>query len=379
MPFKNNLRNWRRRWFVVVLITVAGFVYWSRQPAKPVAEKVASPSKISPPSATIVSTNGLMLQAAFTGLQSATSSQVSRQSLEALRAQLASLPRAEAVALIEKFLDGKTDAATQLGFKVATNGSLNEAPTFRTFLLDELARIDPQAAAEYAKTILAHMDSPDEWAVALRNLALGDPHDAARELVAEKFSQLLAADAWQKNPSVGYLEAFDVAVFLGDKKFIPPLSGLLAQKENPAVAHAAYLSLDRMVINNAPQTLAALADNPELMAGRENTRADYFARADVRDDSQRTLLENYLLNPKLGAAELQQFTGTYPNANFMISPNLLTANSTPDHAALADRDKISLQVLDEWLADPRFAALRPKLEPARQRVQGFVTQAGGHP
>ena len=379
MPFKNNLRNWRGRWFVVVLIALAGFVYWSRQPAKPVVAKVASPSNLPPPSTAVVFTNDPMLQAAFTGLQSAASSPASRPSLEVLRAQLAALPRAEAVAIITKFLDDKSDTDTQLGFKIAANGSLSAAPTFRTFLLDELARIDPQAAAEYARTILARMDSPDEWALALRNLALGDPHDAARALVAEKFSQLLAADAWQKNPSVGYLEAFDVAVFLGDKKFVPPLSGLLAQKDNPAVAHAAYLALDRMVINNAAQTLAALADNPELMKGRENTRADYFARADVRDEAQRKLLENYLLNPKLGAAELQQFIGTYPNANFMISPNLLTANSTPDHATLANRDKISLQVLDEWLADPRFAALRPKLETARQRVQGFVTQAGGHP
>lgn len=379
MPFTGNLRGWRGPGLAGVVIVLAALAWWQRPTTAPLPSAARPPTIIPAPASVLAETNRQTIQASFEVLRAAPDAAAGRTTLEQLRATLAALPPAEASALIRKFLDGKTDAPTHLGFKVASNGSLGEAPTFRTFLLDELARIDPAAAAEYAQTILARMDSPDEWAVALRNLARGDTSDAARARVAEKFSQLLAASDWQKNPSVGYLEAFDVAVFLGDKKFIPPLSGLLAQKENLAVAHAAYLSLDRMVINNAAQTLTTLADQPELMAGRENTRADYFARADVRDDSQRTLLENYLLNPKLGAAELQQFIGTYPNANFMISPNLLTVNNTPDHAALARRDKISLQVLEQWLADPRFAALRPQLETARQRVQGFVTQAGGHP
>jgi hypothetical protein len=117
-----------------------------------------------------------------------------------------------------------------------------------------------------------------------------------------------------------------------------------------------------------------LASDPQAMQGRELARADYFARLDVRDPRQLALLENYLLNPKLGAAELQQFVGTYPNANFMISPNLLTANVTLDRATLASRDAAALKILDQWLADARFSQLRPQLEAARQRVQSFVNQ-----
>lgn len=319
------------------------------------------------------------MQAGLAALTNAPDAKISRLTLEGLRAKLAAMPKAEAVALICKFLDGKTDAATRLGFKVTSNGLLSEAPTFRTFLLDELARLDPAAAADYAKIILASMDSPDEWAVALRNLLRGDSSSDASALAKTKFMQMLVYADWQRSPSIGYLEAFDVAVQLGDPDFVPPMTGLLTATNNPAVAHAAYLSLDRMVINNPVQTLTALATDPSAMAGRELVRADYFARLDVRDPRQEALLENYLLSPQLSPAELQQFIGVFPNANFMISPNLLTANNTLSHAALTGRDAASFQVLNQWLADPRFAQLHSHLETAQQRVAGFVSQEGGHP
>lgn len=300
----------------------------------------------------------------------------SRTALENFRSKLSSMPKAESLALIKNFLDGKADANTHLALKIAPDGSLKESPTLRTFLLDELARIDPQAAADYAKTILASKDSPDEWALALRNLLRGDLSDEARTLAKSKFMEMLKAEDWQSSPSVGYLEAFDVAVQLGDKDFVPPLTGLLAHKDNQAVAHAAYLSLDRMIINRPTEFLSAMAENPKAMEGRELVRADYFARVDVRDDAQRQLLENYLLNPQLGPAELQQFIGVFPNANFMISPNLLTANKTLDHDTLTARDAASLKAVDQWLADPHFTSLRPQLEQARQRISAFVTQTG---
>jgi hypothetical protein len=35
-------------------------------------------------------------------------------------------------------------------------------------------------------------------------------------------------------------------------------------------------------------------------------------------------VEKYLLDPQIDPAELNNFAGLYPNANFMISANLLT-------------------------------------------------------
>ena len=76
---------------------------------------------------------------------------------------------------------------------------------------------------------------------------------------------------------------------------------------------------------------------------------------------------------------MDKFAGLYPNANFMISPNLLTPTPTPDHAALAGRDAESLRIAEEWLKDPRFANLRPQVEKVTLRLSEFVRQANqGH-
>src|SRR5206468_3974534 len=102
--------------------------------------------------------------------------------------------------------------------------------------LDQLARLDPVAAAAYARVVLANMDSPDEWAVALRDLARGDNSAEGRTFLEQKTGDLLRCEAWQQNTSVGYLEAFDAAVYLGGTNLLPVLSHLVRQRDNPAVA-----------------------------------------------------------------------------------------------------------------------------------------------
>lgn len=318
------------------------------------------------------------LEEMYASAKTAPDAQAARQRLAELRAAFFAMPTNAASAAIRQFLDSKADAPTHLGFRLAATGWLDEAPTLRTFLLDELARIDPTAAADYSKIVLASMDSADEWAVALRNLAQGDSSPAGRGLLQQKANEMLRQEAWQQNPSVGFLEAFDVSVFLGGTNLMPALSDLVRRQDNSAVAHAAYLALDRLVINDPALTLGTLAAAPDLMQGRELTRANYFARADVRDPQQRQVLESYLLNPQIGPAELNTFAGIYPNANYMISRNLLTPSPTPDHASLVQRDAESLRVLQDWLADPRFAKVRPDLEKARARLDGFVRQAKGN-
>lgn len=317
------------------------------------------------------------LRMALDALRNESNPQMMRQKLASLRQELASMPPSAAVAAIRRFLDSKADASTHLGFRLASHGFLNEAPTLRTFLLDELARIDPAAAADYSKVILASMDSPDEWAVALRNLALGDSSSDGAALLAEKTAAMLQYAPWQQNPSVGYLEAFDAAVYLGGTDLVPTLSDLVQSADDPAIAHAAFLALDRLVINDPAEVLASLEEDPDLMAGRESTRADYFARADVRDPRQLQILESYLLNPAISTAELDTFAGVFPNANFMISPNLLTENTTMDHDTLVSRDAQSLTVAEQWLADPRFAQVAPELQTVVQRLEGFAAQARG--
>jgi hypothetical protein len=281
------------------------------------------------------------------------------------------------VAEVRKFLDSKVDAPTRLGFKLASNSMLDDAPTLRTFLLDELGRLDPAAAAEYSKTVLASADSADEWAVALRNLALGDTSPEGRALLQQKMQELLQNTAWQQNPSTGYLEAFDVAVYLGGTNFVPTLSTMIRSQDNPAVAHAAFLAMDRLVLNNPAMMLQTLSAAPELMQGREQTRADYFARSDPRDPQQRQILEKYLQDTTVSTAELDAFGGIFPNANYMISPNLLTQSATPDRDALQRRDAESLALARQWAGDPRFARAAPGLQNVIKRLEGFAAQAKG--
>jgi hypothetical protein len=375
----------------ILLAVALGALVWlieswaghSHLPATPPARPVAPTSPIGlnpappghPAALPFVEAPASPLAEAWQSLQGVTDAATMQQRLAELRRTLAAMPTNAAVVAIRAFLDSKADAPTHLGFKVAGNGLLDNAPTLRTFLLDELARIDPVAAADYARIVLTSMDSPDEWAVALRNLARGDASDSARALLAEKAGDLLRNPAWQQDPSVGYLEAFDVPVFLGGTQFMPTLSDLVRQQDNPAVAHAAFLSLDRLVINDPATALAALQTDPGLLQGRAATRADYFARADVRNAQQRQIIENYLLNPGINPAELEAFAGIFPNANFMISANLLTQATTPDHASLADRDVESLRVIQAWQADPRFAKVQPALAKIEMRLQQFANQA----
>ncbi len=205
---------------------------------------------------------------------------------------------------------------------------------------------------------------------------MGDSSPAARKLIEEKTVELLRRETWQQNPSSGYLEAFDVAVYLGGTNLVPDLSTLVRKYDNPAIAHAAYLAMDRLVINEPAAMLGDLQADPSLMQGREQTRADYFARADVRDPQQRQAIENYLLDSRTTAAELQQFIGVYPNANFMVSENLLTPVPTPKPGDLVARDAESLRVVNEWLSDARFAKLRPQLDRMKARLEEFVRQTG---
>lgn len=385
----NNLK-----WLLLISAGVAvalAFIWWpahrtAELAPQPVAQNQIAPAQPAPsPSAATNEPAALdkasasaparsRLQAICDELRSANAASA-RLKLAELRRQLAAMPVKAAVAEVRQFLDAKTDAATHLGFKLASNGTLDDAPTMRTFLLDELGRLDPAAAADYSKIILDSKDSPDEWAVALRNLANGDSSDSGRALLAQKTGELLNYEPWQQNPSVGYLEAFDAAVYLGGTDLLPTLSSLVQKQDNPAVAHAAYLALDRLVISNPAATLAALEASPDSMDGREATRANYFARADVRDPQQRQVLESYLLNPNISPAEISTFAGVYPNANYMISANLLTPTPTPDRSSLTSEDAQSLAVVQQWLADPRFANLTPQLQRMSARLQTFVQQA----
>ena len=292
-----------------------------------------------------------------------------------LQLYLSTLPPETASAKILEFLDSGRDIPTHLGFKLGPNGLLTEAPSLRVFLQDYLAQIDRSAAGRYAETILANTNSPDEWAVALRNYARANPSADTTDYLRQKVGQLVLDQSWQNNPSAGYLEAFDVVVYSHDTSLVPALADLVRQTDNRAVTQAAYLTLDRLVMQDPTAVLTQLLQNPDSMNGRETTRADYFARSDVRDPQQKSLLESYLLSPQITATEITSFAQIYPNANVMVSDNLLTQTPVPSGDELAARDRQAFETVGAWLADPRFNQLQPQLQTIKSRLAQFISPA----
>src|SRR5258707_16335 len=108
-----------------------------------------------------------------------------------LGAAIASMAPYECSEGIRRFLDSGEDAQTGKGFKLRSDGSLEEAPTLRVWLLDYLSKTDPGSALEYARKVLAKKESADEWAVALRCLALLDDGSEGRSYLGTKTAELL--------------------------------------------------------------------------------------------------------------------------------------------------------------------------------------------
>ncbi len=370
-----NLKFKRQTILFLTGLVVTAWCLWFAIGAKPQHAGPPAPKSVPQAGQTNQSTP-VDLEGIIPSLAGVARPQDSIAALASLRLYLSSLPPEIASAKIREFLDSGRDVPTRLGFKLGPNGLLAEAPSLRVFLLDYLAQVDRSAAGKYAETILANANSPDEWAVALRNYAWANPSAETTDYLRQKVGQLILDQSWQKTPSVGYLEAFDVVVYSHDTSLVPALADLVRQTDNRAVTQAAYLTLDRLVMQDPTAVLAQLLQNPDSMNGRETTRADYFARSDVRDPQQKSLLESYLLNPQITATEITAFAQIYPNANVMVSDNLLTQTQVPSGDELASRDRQAFETVGAWLTDPRFDQLRPQLETIRGRLAQFISPPG---
>jgi hypothetical protein len=319
------------------------------------------------------SASGDALTSAFAAQGAGSGAEDARQSLLDLRKSLIDMPKDEALAVIRGFLASGKDRATGLSFEIASDGSLTEWPTFRTFLLDVLPLIDPAAAAAIGREILASPTTADEWALALRNVAQGESLDESATFLQRKTEELIANPAWQAEPSIGYLNAFDVLVHIGATGSTPLLSDLVQRKDRKDLAHAGFLTLDRLVQREPADLLGRLAADRALQESRPEMVAQQFARADVRDAGQREILKAWLLDPARTSAELRSFAGVYPNNNRFVSNNLLSVESAQSGDDLAAHDQAALQTVSAWAADPAFEPVREHLAHMLSRLEGFVS------
>ena len=292
--------------------------------------------------------------------------------LRQLQDELRALPADQAVARIQAFLDSGKDHKTGLGFAIGAGGTMKEWPTLRTFLVDALLAIDAQAAARISRGILSKPGNADEWALALRNLGRVETAAETRELLIERTQALINNPEWQADPSVGYLNAFDTLVHTDATESIPLLSGLIQKKDRKDLAHAGFLTLDRLVQRNPVDALQRLTANRTLSASRPEMVAQQFARADLRDTSQREIVRKWLLDPSRTPTELQSFAGVYPNNNQFVSHNLLSTSTQPTGAELAAHDRAALEIISSWQKDPAFQPVAEQLRTMVARLNQFT-------
>ena len=291
-------------------------------------------------------------------------------SLARMKAALLAMPPDEAAAWISARLKEGKDVTTGLEFSLASDQNLKEWPSLRVFLLDVLYLVDPVAAAGAGREILTTPTSADEWALAMRNVARGSSAAEDAALLKKKCEELLHHAGWREHPSAGYLEAFDVIVHTRNVALSPQLLALTADNDQMAVRHAAFLTLDRLVLADPvqmlPALLAAAPPDSGLMI------SNMIARADVRDSAQRQALESWLRDEHRTAAELEAFAGVFPNANMMVSHNLLTPVVTMQGTDRAAKDRAALEVVNSWLNDPAFSRSRELLRGTQARLTEFV-------
>lgn len=353
-------------------IVLAGFGVWtSTRPDSGEASVSGQPSGPGVEPAVSAPGSDDTISQTFGRLGGKTSTDDTPQALTALRAELLALPKDEAVRRIRGFLDRGKDAATGLSFGIAKDGMLSEWPSFRTFLLDTLLAVDPAAAAEIGRAILEKPTTADEWALALRNVARGDS-SADPDFLRAKTEELIRNPAWQADPSIGYLNAFDVLVHVQATASTPLLSGLIQMKDRKDLAHAGFLTLDRLVQGQPVEVLTRLSADTALQQSRPEMVAQQFARADLRDPAQQALVKSWLLDPGRSAAELRSFAAVYPNNNQFVSNNLLTAQAAAAGDDLAAHDREALKVVSAWASDPAFATVQEHLRTMVSRLDGFV-------
>ncbi len=297
------------------------------------------------------------------------SGQASDADLEALRQELLNADPQQATAAIRAFLESGRDIATRQEFMIGEGGVLAGAPTMRTLLLDVLGQISRKArsgaAAEVSRAILEKKDSSDEWAVAMRNVGWNDPK--SKPYLAGKFREMLTHEPWALQPSSGFLESFDVAVFSGDPALVPDLGNLL-NGENEDLRRAAAVALDRLSAMAPLQVMNHLNANPNELADRPFLRADYYAKADLGNPAQRQALETYLSRNDVSLPEKTKLLNALATPASFVSENLLTpspATTTDDSPA---RTQQLTQTLDQWLQQNRFPELQGEMGELRQRV-----------
>ena len=293
---------------------------------------------------------------------------ISSSQLVAWQEQLLKGDREETVQAILQVLQNGDDSNTGLEFALGEGNRLSSWSTWRVFLLDVLFLLDPEKAKEISKLVLENKSNPDEWALALRNVAaLGRDED--REFIKQRMRDMLAEESWGKKPSSGYLHAFDIIVHTRDTSFFEDLLKRCANKDARAIRHASFMVLDRLSQLETSELLKILP-----ILGKQHPDcgvmiSQMMARGNALDINHRLAMEQYLLAPTRNDEEIKAFCGVFPNQNQMVSNNLLSPRILPSPTNTSEFDDAAILMVDEWLNNPNFSKIHLPLTQLRQRLR----------
>jgi len=268
----------------------------------------------------------------------------------------------EAAAIVIALLETGQDAVTGLGFVVGSEGVMDEQPTWRTALLDFLGQTDPAQFIAYSRVLLGTTTSPDEYALALRNLGWGNVNGRFDTEIRGYFAAMLDRPEWNQQPTVGFLEAFDLAVEAEATEELVSVLEPAGPDGESAVSRAAFVALDRIMLRSPEKLVGKFLANPLYLSSTPLHRASLLSRLDVRQPGQSEILSSYLQRGDHAPGELQYFADLFPNGNRFASHRLVT---TPEKGggilAMQQLDRATLETLRGWVDRPEFAGHRAEL------------------
>jgi hypothetical protein len=196
--------------------------------------------------------------------------------------------------------------------------------------------------------------------------------------VVARLHQFIADIEWIEQAPRSWLEGFDIIGAVRSNQFLPDLSAIAeASGSSRGSQFAAFLAADRLTMASPVEALGALNSDPSLFAGQPNVRAGLFARADVREENQRQLLENYFARHDVSPAERASFADLFPLYDLAVSQNLLTRPASRAMSDMIAQDKVTVAQIDRWLAQAEFEGWHSVLKEVRSKLESQLAHVGG--
>lgn len=271
-------------------------------------------------------------------------------------------------------LESGFNQATGLPFIVGYEG-IAVPTSYRVFLLDILADIDPARAAELSKAVLNDSSNLDEWSVALRNIAresVGKENSFLRQKVAE----LIRNPAWSAERSRAYLESFDLVPGVKQYELIPDLVRMLSNVEAPLdLQKASWLALERFSIVSGAAFVSYVLDTGLAPSVPPYILANFVSRLDPNKPSDGDILTRYAAAVSSQDKSWKEFVAMFPLHSLPVGPALITGVQPKPLVASAKQDLAALKLVEAWLIREDFQNKHADLLSMQERILENVESA----